>query len=399
MALRSLRQRLLASILTACSIALGVALVGAVLLLEREAEGAFRRTAVGVEILVGGNKGSRIDTLLSALYYVGRAPGRIAWDYYEELEADPRVEYAIPLAVGDTYRGFPIVGIGEEFFTRFHPRPGVPLVLQGSIPAGMSRFAVVGAEAARRTGLGLGDTFYPAHGGAEGHPLHEDEIFTVAAVALPTGTAHDRAIWIDIRQFLRLKGHRGLDRAEEVDAVSAILLKTKSKSPLVIEPLIKEINDGTEAQAIRPVQVVAELFDVVGDVRKILKWVGYLVIAVAAVNVSVSLYNAMASRRRETAILRALGARKRTIIAGVLLESAILCGVGALLGLALAHGGAAAAAPFVERRGGIRLEEFGLHPLEPVILLVLVGVGCLTGMLPAFRAYRVDVARGLAPVD
>lgn len=380
MAWRGLRERPLASALTALSVALGVGLVAAVLLLERAARGAFHRTAVGVEVLVAGNKGSRIDALLSTLCHVGRAPGRVAWPYYEALARDPRVEYAIPLAVGDRYRGAPVVGAGEEMFRRF----------LGS-PAPATREAVAGAEA----GLSGGDVFFPSHSGIEGDPTHRQETFRVRTVAAPTGTAHDRAIWIGIEDFLGLEGHEGLDRGEEVKALSAVLLKTKGGSPLVVEPLIKEINDGTEAQAIRPVQVVGELFALLGDAQQVLAWVAVLVVAVALLSVAISLHSAMAERRREIAVLRALGARRGRVFRTVLLEAALLCAAGALLGLLLAHGGAALLAPVVEARAGVRLEGGGPAPEEPLLVLALFAAGCAAGVLPAVHAYRVDVARGL----
>jgi len=391
MAVRNLRQRALASVLTAVSIGLGVALVVSVLLLEREARRAFAGTAHRVEILVGGNKGGRIETLLSALYHVGRAPGRVSWAYYEKLRVHRDVAWALPLAFGDTYRGLPVVGTTPEVFPRL-----LRCEVEGAVFEPGQRQAVVGAEAARRSGLGIGDSFFPSHTGLASDHRHAHETFTVVGVARPTGTAHDRAIWVCVRDFLALRGHAGLARAGgEEDAVSAVLVKTRSSAPRVVEDLIRSINDGTEAQAVRPLQVVGELFSIVGNVQRILEWVAWLVIAVAAVSVMVSLLNTMAERRREIAILRALGAARGRVFAGVLLEAALLCGAGALLGLLFGHGGAALAAPVVEARAGIRLGSLGLLPEEPLLILALVAIGCLAGTVPALTAYRVDVARGL----
>jgi putative ABC transport system permease protein len=400
MALRSLRQRFLATCLTAASIALGVALVVAVLVLEREARAAFRGTALGVEILVGGTKGSRVGTLLSSLYHVGRAPGRVSWSYNEKLRDHPDVDYAIPLAYGDSYRGAPIVGTTPEIFTRFRPRPGVGFEIRGETFRGAGRRAVVGAEAARRTGLALGDTFFPSHSGLEDDHRHREETFTVVGIARATGTAHDRVIWIDIERFLALRGHAGLARGnDEEKAVSAVLVKAAAKSPLIVEGLIRRINDGTEAQAIRPLQVVGELFALVGDVQRILTWVAVLVVVVAAVSVMVAIYNTMADRRREIAILRALGATRARVLVTVLVEAALLCAFGAAAGLLLGHGGATLAAPLVEARAGVRLEGTGLLPWEPLLVAALFAVGCVAGLVPGLTAYRVDVVRGLEPVS
>jgi putative ABC transport system permease protein len=393
MAVRNLRQRWLSTVLTGCSIALGVALVVAVMLLERSAGRAFKGTAHSVEILVGGNKGGRFETLLSALYHVGRAPGRVSWSYYEELKWHRDVDYAIPLAYGDTYAGLPVVGTTDEMFLRIQPRPNLRFEVSGGA-LGDHR-ALLGAEAARASGLGVGDTFFPSHTGLEDDSRHRDEVFTVAGTVRATGTAHDRVIWVGIEDFLDLRGHEGLAREEEERAVSAVLVKTASKSPFIVESLIRQINDGTEAQAIRPMQVIAELWTLVGDVQRILSWVALVVIGVATISVMVSIYNTMAARRREIAILRALGARRGQVFFAILLEAALLCGMGALLGLLLGHGGAAIAAPIVEARAGVRLEAVGLITEEPLLLAALFAIGCAAGVVPALTAYRLDVAKGL----
>jgi len=397
MAVRNLRQRWLSTALTGCSIALGVALVVAVMLLEREARRAFTGTAHGVEILVGGNKGGRVETLLSALYHIGRAPGRVSWSYFEELKRHRDVDYAVPLAYGDTYAGLPIVGTTAELFGRVRPRPDLSFEVSGGALGG--RRALLGAEAARRSGLEVGDTFFPSHTGLEDDSRHEDEIFTVAGTVRATGTAHDRVIWVHIEDFLDLRGHEGLAREEEERAVSAVLVKTASKSPYVVETLIRRINDGTEAQAIRPMQVIAELWTLVGDAQRILSWVALVVIGVATISVMVSIYNTMAARRREIAILRALGARRGQVFLTILLEAALLCGLGALLGLLLGHGGAAIAAPIVEARTGVRLASVGFMAEEPLLLGGLFLIGCVAGVVPALTAYRLDVAKGLDPLS
>ncbi|MHC4492644.1 MAG: ABC transporter permease [Planctomycetota bacterium] len=393
MAVRNLRQRWLSTALTGCSIALGVALVVAVMLLEREARRAFTGTAHGVEILVGGNKGGRVETLLSALYHVGRAPGRVSWRYYEELKWHRDVDYAVPLAYGDTYAGLPIVGTTNELFGRIRPRPDLAFEVSGGALGG--RRALLGAEAVRRSGLQVGDTFFPSHTGLEDDSRHENETFTVAGTVRATGTAHDRVIWVHIEDFLDLRGHEGLAREEEERAVSAVLVKTASKSPYVVEKLIRQINDGTEAQAIRPMQVIAELWTLVGDLQRILSWVAVVVIGVATVSVMVSIYNTMAARRREIAILRALGARRGQVFLTILLEAALLCGLGALLGLLLGHGGAAIAAPIVEAWAGVRLAGVGFMTEELLLLGALFLIGCAAGVVPALTAYRLDVAKGL----
>jgi len=376
MAIRSLSRNALSSALTALSVALGTALTLAVLLLAHGAEGAFEKTARGVPVLVAGTSGSRIDALLATLYHVGRAPGRVDASYVEKLARDPRVEWLVPVAVGDRVRGFPVVGTTNSVFE------SLGLRVRGE-PLG-ERTAVAGA----RTGLAAGDTFFPSHTGAHGDHTHEEETFTVSGVLDSTGTAHDRAVFVRDVDFWALSGH-------DAGGYSAAFLKPSNNSPMVVEPLLRDIAESKEAQAIRPAQVVAELIGLFGAARRVLTIVAWLVVAVAAVSVSISLYNTMAARAREVALLRAAGARRGFVVTAVLLEAVLLCVGGAVLGLGLGHLGAQLAAPAVERYAGAEFDPGFLLPEEPLILLLMAGVGVAAGILPAVRAYRVDVAAGL----
>jgi len=376
MAIRSLRQNALASVLTAFMVALGTGLTLTVLLLADGAQGAFQKTAQSVPILVAGTGGSRVDALLATMFHTGRAPGRVDAAYIDELTRDPRVEWVIPIAVGDRVRGFPLVGTSAEFFDCL----GFA-VEGGSLEEGA---AVAGAH----TGLKIGDTFFPSHSGAEHDQSHVHELFTVSGVLQPTGTAHDRAVFVPLADFLELSGH-------DAKGVSAAFLKPKNSSPLTIEPLLRDIGESGRAQAIRPTQVVLELIALFGTAERVLRIVSWLVIAVAAVAVSVSLYNTMAARRREVALLRAVGAKRRFIVGLVLTESVLLCAFGALVGLGLGHLGAGLAAPAIERYAGATFEPGLLLPEEPLILLAIAAVGAVAGTLPAIRAYRIDVAAAL----
>ena len=377
MALRSLRQNALASVLTAASVALGTGLSLGVLLLADGAQDAFEKTAQRVPILVAGTGGSRIDALLATLYHTGRAPGRIRRAYLDALARDPRVEWLVPLALGDRVGGFPLVGTTGELFDR------LGFELEGNRFDAGKRLAVAGS----RTGLVIGETFFPSHTGADGDRTHADESFTVSGVLAPTGTAHDRAIWIDLDEFLHLAGH---DR--DAAAVSAAFLKPRNLSPLLVEPLLRDITESREAQAIRPLLVVAELRGLFGTAERVLRMISWLVIAVAATAVSVSLYNTMATRRREIAVLRALGAKRGFVVAVVMTESVLLCVGGACLGLLLGHLGARFAAPAIERYAGASFEPGLLLPQEPLLLMGMAVIGAVAGTLPAVRAYRVDVA-------
>jgi putative ABC transport system permease protein len=446
--MKNMRQRALATWLTGTSVALGVALAIAIILIKQGVQQRFEQGTVGYEMVVGA-KGSPLQLVLNTVYNLDISPGNISWKLFEQLRADPRVKLAVPFSVGDNFHGFRIVGTTDAFFKEFEFEPGhkpelaagrvftfteaalksafqeadqrakerearergeeiKPAPVAEGIPASRPFEAVIGSTVAKETGLQIGQTFIAAHGvqpSAEAKE-HTENPWTVVGILAPTRTAADRAIYINLDSFYHIEGHEIREptttvKAEEKDndpdpgQISSIVLKLRS--PIHAFPLYREINDRQDAMAAFPAAEIRKLFSIVGNIDRLLFAQAILVLIVAGVAIAVSIYNSMSERRREIAILRALGARRATIFSIVLLEAMTICVVGAAAGLLGGHLVVATANGALYRASGFVIPAFHIQVLEWYILAVAVTLGAISGIGPAWGAYRTDVAKNLAP--
>ncbi|MGA2603664.1 MAG: FtsX-like permease family protein [Verrucomicrobiia bacterium] len=448
--IKNMRQRALATWLTGASVMLGVALAVAILLIKQGVQQRFEQGTLGYEMVVGA-KGSPLQLVLNVVYNLDISPGNISWKLFEQLRNDKRVKLAVPFSVGDNYHGFRIVGTTDAFFKDFEFEPGrkpelaagrifnfnetalraafqeaaeranereakergeevKPAPESPSTPKERPFEAVVGSTTAQETGLAVGQTFIAAHGvqpSAEAKE-HTENPWTVVGILRPTHTAVDRAIYINLDSFYHIEGHelRGPtapEKPEEKDndpdpgQVSSIVLKLRS--PITAFGLYRELNDREDAMAAFPAAEIRKLFDIVGNIDRLLLAQAVLILVVAGVAIAVSIYNSMSERRREIAILRALGARRGTIFSIVLLEAVTICLFGAAAGLAGGHLVVALANGALYRASGFVIPAFHIQPLEWYVLGIAVILGALAGLGPAVGAYRTDVAKNLAPTS
>ena len=427
LAWRSIRQRPLSSILTTISVALGVALTISIIALRDSARASYLETARGYDVIVGPTHGSPLQIVLNTMFHVGDAGGTIPWEAYEEVKQDKRVKYAVPYAVGDKFLGHHVVGTSTDLFDALEDGEGTPLGddLRGKrFRDGVHFEAVAGAVAAADTGLRIGSTFRVTHGNSfEEHA----EVWKVVGVMRPTGTPADRAIFIPIETFYEIEGHeKGADakkkRREEREkedghghahdgedghvhgtkeelGLSAVGLRMISPHPMLRLGYVADIRDRRGAtQAVLPSDQIRDLFSIVGAVDGIFRVISWLIVVVAAIGILVSLYNTIQGRRREIAILRALGARPRHIFSVIVLEALLLCLLGGLLGLLMGHAGVLMAAPFLLQEYGAMVST-SIGSLDLQILGILALIGIAVGLLPAWRGLRTPVAENLHPTD
>jgi putative ABC transport system permease protein len=403
LARRSLAVRAVSTAITTLSCALAAGLVMAVFVLAARTERAFTGGPVGFDAVLGA-RGSQLQLVLNSVFHLDTSPGNLPWSVVERVAADPRVRLAVPYAVGDSWRGHRIVGTTLERFeledAPLGPRAG------GRLFDPDLREAVVGSSVARQSGLWEGARFRPGHGvdpHASEHAAHEEE-YVVVGVLEPTGTPSDRVIWIPLEGVLRMEGHvlRGAGEDyhphpdEEIPAehreVSAVMLRLAS--PAAGFRLASEINaGGTEATLAFPIgTAMAVLFDRLGWVVRVLELTAWLVVGVAAASILATLTAALEERRREFAVLRALGARRRTVLGVLLLESGAVATAGGLLGLGVFAGLATLAAALVRSHTGVALEPLAWHPVLAAAPAGMAVLGVLAGLWPGARACGTEVA-------
>jgi len=409
---RSLRQHALSSVVTIMSVGLAAGLTMSVFAINAQTYDAFTGGKVGFDAVLGA-RGSQLQLVLNTVFHLETSPGNIPWSLYKEISEDSRVTLAIPYAVGDNYQGYRIVGTTAEMFTKFTYREGQGFVLKsgGRVFDETKKEAVLGNYVAEKLGLAVGATFTPYHGlQFSEREKHRDE-YTVVGIMEPTNGPSDRVLWIPIEGIFRMSGHvlRGggtvyrpaPDAAvpEEHLEVSAVMLKLRNPQAGFL--LSQKINQqGKVATLAWPIaRVMSELFDRIGWVSRILTMVAYLIVVVAAGSILASIYNTMNERRREFAILRALGARRATVFSAIVLEASTITTLGALVGFLVYGGILAAAFVIVRAQTGVVLDAFKFDPalwMTPVGMILL---GALAGLVPALKAYRTDVASNLTPLS
>ncbi|MEM9381122.1 MAG: FtsX-like permease family protein [Planctomycetota bacterium] len=404
---RSMRQHLLSTIVTIVSAGLASGLVMSVFTVSEQSKNAFTGGDIGYDAVLGA-KGSELQLVLNAVFHLETSPGNIPWSLYEEVKSRGDVRYAIPYALGDNLYGYRIVGTTGELFDTFEFQDGRKFEFEdGTAFDEMRMEAVIGSVAAEDLDLGVGDTFRPFHGlyFVPGIVPHE-ELYVITGVLEPTNTANDRVIWIPIEGIYRMEGHyvdggtKQVERGMEVipdewKEVSAVMIKYTS--PLRGKVMQDEVRRGTQATLAWPIaNVLAIFFQKMGWITRVLLYVAYLVVVVAGFGLLASIYNTMNERRREFAILRALGARRSTVFSVIVLEAGTIAVLGSLLGYVVYGAILFASAQVIRDQTGVVLEIGAAHP---ALLWTPVGmaiVGALAGVFPALKAYSTDVARTLA---
>lgn len=399
---KNMKQRSLASVLTIISVVLGAALIVSIITIRSEVQNNFSQSAIGYE-LVAGAKGSPLQLVLNTVYHLDAPTGNLPYSFYEKLKRDPRVKLAVPYGLGDNYKGHRLVGTTTDLFIDFEYMPGRKFEIGEGRVFQKDFEAVIGSEVARKMHLRVGDEFIAAHGiiaAAETEADHKEMPFQVVGVMAPSKTPNDRAIFITLDSVHRVHAKHPEEDAEHEESnedkeVTSVIIKLKS--PLLALLLHRQINEGSVAQAAFPAMEIKGLFSIIGNAQKVLLGISYLVIVVAAISVLVSIYNSMNERKREIAIMRALGASKLAVFRIIVFESSAICITGGILGVLLGHVVVMASSGMLERISGITVSPFTFSILEPFLIAGMVILGIVTGLLPAAKAYRTDVAQNLSP--
>ncbi|MBI2512359.1 MAG: ABC transporter permease [Opitutae bacterium] len=394
---RSLRQHALSTLVTAGSIALAAGLLLTVWVVKTQSQSVFSATNSGFDAVLGA-RGSKLQLVLNTIFHLETSPGNIAASDFEMLRRNPMfagaIKTAIPIAVGDSYHGWRIVGTVDQLFdtVEYAPDRRYAFASGRNFKLGENE-AVVGSYAARKLGWHVGSTFHPQHGMNAEH--EHEELYTVVGVLAPTNTPVDRVIWIPLEGIQTMSGHNPLAKAE----ISAVLIQLRASTAGLMMNNALNASGGKLTFAYPIGTIVAELFNKISWVDKVLTLVAWLVAVVASGSVLVSIYNSMSARQRDIAILRALGARRRTVFGAVVGEAAAIGLLGAAAGFGVFAGLAAFVASIIQAQTGVVLEPLQWNPVfawGPAAFVALCVVG---GIVPAVKAYRVPVADTIAPLS
>jgi putative ABC transport system permease protein len=389
-----LRARPLHTALSLLLLALGVATIALLLLVVGQVEDHMYRDARGIDLVVGA-KGSPMQLILSGIYHVDAPTGNIPLAAARALEKNRMIRKSIPLALGDSWKGYRIVGATHAYPEHYGAKPAAGRLWEKPMEA------VLGAEVAARTGARVGSTFAGVHGiGGEGEE-HGDTPYTVVGVLERTGAVVDRLVLCNVESVWKVHEHAQgpedeADRKALEEAREVTVLLVQYASPLAAATLPRQINSQSELQAASPAYETARLFRIVGVGVEALRAFAVVLIFAAGLSVFIALYTALEERRYDLAVMRTLGASPARLFGLLMTEGIVLAVVGALLGLAFGHLLASALGLWLQTQQQYPVTGLQWRPEELWLPLVALAVGLIAALVPAWRAYRTDVSRTLA---
>ncbi|QEP43350.1 ABC transporter permease [Ectothiorhodospiraceae bacterium BW-2] len=410
LAVKSLYNRRTTLLLTLLSISLSVLLFLGVEKLRLEAKNSFTQTLSGTDLIVGA-RGSAIQLLLYTVFRLGDATHNLSWQSYQELAAHPKVAWSIPIALGDSHRGFRVLGTTNSYFKHYRYGRKEPLSFaQGGEFNGVYE-AVLGASVAATLGYRIDDELIIAHGSGATHlPQHSDKPFRIIAILAPTATPVDNtihiplagmeAIHIDWQGGVRTPGFQlGAEQALQHDltpkTMTAALLGLKS--PLATFQMQRLINQYPKEplMAIIPGVTLQQLWELVGIFEQVLRLISLLVVAISLLGLVSVLLTSLNERRREMAILRALGARPYHILGLIMGEALLLTLTAITIAFGLLYTLLLLLTPLLEQQFGLILPLGWPGGNEWSILLLLLLFTLIASLLPAWRAYRYSLSDGM----
>lgn len=410
LAFRSLMNRRLTAALTIAAIAVSVLLLLGVERIRSEARSSFGNTVSGTDLIVGARGGS-VQLLLYSVFRLGNATNNISWKSYEEIAQLPGVAWTLPISLGDSHRGYRVLGTTEDYFRHFKYGQKRRLGFDAGGPFTDVFDAVLGADVAENLGYALGDPLVVTHGlGSGGFAQHDDKPFRIAGILSKTGTPVDRtihvslggieAIHLDWRAGAKVPGFSiSADEVREMtlkpSSITAALIGLESR--LSAFKLLRRINnyEREPLTAILPGVALHELWSLVGTAEAALAAISALVLGASLLGMLTMLLAGVNERRREMAILRSVGARIVHIFALFLFEAFLLTLAGLTFGIALLYGALIVGQSFIETTYGLHIVIAMLSEREITIVALVLILGSLAGLLPAYRAYRQSLADGM----
>ena len=413
LAYRSLKNRKLTTILTLVSLALSVSLWIGIEHIRSAARQSFSNTISQTDLIVGARGGS-IQLLLYTVFHMGTPTANVSYESYEEIKNRPGVLWTIPISLGDSHRGYRVVGTNEDFYRHYRYRQDRRIQLEtGRIPTEVFDVAL-GSEVAERLGYRLGERIVVTHGISSGEGIlnHDDKPFTVVGILRPTRTPVDRSLYVTLEGIEAmhidwkqgappLRGHGvPAERIKKEDLkigqITAFFLRTKARVQTL--GLQREINNFTEEplMAVIPGVALSELWNGISYGEQVLKVVALFVVIVGLVGMLMALYTSLNERRREIAILRAVGVGPLKVMFLLVLESGLLALVGSLLGIALVYGLVVVLQPLIEGQFGLYLPVKALTATEHFYVAAVVIAALVVGLIPAWKAYRNALSDGLS---
>jgi putative ABC transport system permease protein len=398
-----LKSRPLNTALNILLLSLGIAVITILLLFNNQLQQKITDNARGIDLVVGA-KGSPMQLILCNIFHVDFPTGNINLAEAEKISRNRFVKKAIPLALGDSYNGFRIVGTSL----------GYPELYKVELAQGNwwknDMEVTIGSTVAEVLKLKVGELFTSTHGLTEGH-AHDEQKFVVSGVLKKSGTIVDdliltsvESVWsvhdievttkIDTASNMPSPLVPSVSVGDSTKEVTSLLIQYRSAMGAIQMPRL--VNSQSSLQAASPAFETARLFSILGIGADILKGFGYILILISALSIFIALYNSLKERKYDLAIMRSMGARKSTLLVSVLTEGSILTLLGSIIGILMAHGVLLIIPALVSEMRKAGMNGLVFYPEEWIILAGSLLLGLLCAIIPAAQAYRTDISKVLA---
>ncbi|MEZ9859471.1 ABC transporter permease [Vibrio splendidus] len=409
LALKSVLNRKATAILTILTVAVSVILLLGVERVRTEAKSSFANTISGTDLIVGGRSG-QVNLLLYSVFRIGNATNNIDWKSYEEFSQHNAVKWAIPISLGDSHKGFRVMGTNHSYFENYRYGSKQSLTFQQGKEFNQLFDVVIGADVAKKLDYKIGDHIILAHGISDvAFSRHDNLPFTIVGILAPTGTPVDKTVHVSLEaiEAIHVGWESGANLGHTPNAealkqrdfqpkqITAMMVGLKSK--IQTFALQREINNYRQEplSAIMPGIALHELWGMMAVAEQALLIVSGFVVIAGLLGMLSSLLTSLQERRREMAILRAMGARPRHVFGLLISEASALTFLGITLGVAVLFALIAVVAPIVQQSYGINISISAITPHEWKLLMLVQVAGIIIGFIPAFRAYRQSLSDGM----
>ncbi len=404
----NLRDKPLSSILSGLLMTLGITIISLLLLLNNQLTDQFSKNARGIDMVLGA-KGSPLQLILSSIYQIDAPTGNIPLAEAQQLTRNPMIKTAIPLAMGDNYRSFRIVGTDSMYLNHYGAKVG-----QGRLFARPLE-VVVGVRVAQATGLTIGSQFSGAHGLDAGGDVHKEVSYRVVGLLNPSNSVVDGLILTPVSSVWAVHEHEAEHHHDDADhgeartgeehhdddehdvdkprEITSMLIKFRNPLGMM---LARRINSNSKLQAALPQIEINRLFSLLGIGVDTLRYLALAIMLISGISVFVSLYNSLRERRYEMALMLSMGATRTQLFEMLLLEGLSLALIGFVAGVCLSRLGLTLFSASVAQEFHYSLTGFRLLPEEWLLLGAAVLIGLLAAALPAFGVYQMNISRTLA---
>ena len=393
--IRNIKAKPLTAMLSIILFSTGVFIISFLLVIKDQVTAHFEKNVAGINLVVGA-KGSPLQLILSTIYHVDYPTGNISYDDAKRIGKNPLVTRTIPIALGDNYKSFRIVGTTADYASLY----------DGSLQAGGALWSAdfevtIGNKVAEATGLKVGDRFAGVHGFIETDHTHGDHQYTITGIFNRTGTVLDQVILTNISSVWRIHEHedeegedQAVDSGDEGKEITALLVFYRNAMGAISLP--RYVNQRTNMQAASPAIELNRLFSLMGASVRTISLIAYLIIFISGLSIFVSLLNAMKERKYELALIRVMGGSKLRIFALVTVEGLMLAVCGFFAGIFLSKAAVFGIAWYTEDAFHYGMDSLGSIKNDLMLLAGSLLIGFSASLLPAIKAMKTDISKTLS---